>query len=106
MANAGYYRERDYLCADGKAAPKGAFCHKKLCLVATELDHLLAVLDRMLERDDCFWVKYSPDAKAGMFLARVVLTDAKAVGTTWRELKADPKLMCSIQDDDFANLFR
>jgi hypothetical protein len=28
------------------------------------------------------------------------------VGTTWRELKPHPRLMCTIQDDDFALLFR
>jgi len=101
-----WYEERGYLCRDGDAAAKGAWCNKKLCLVATDLAHLVSVLERIASREDCFFVKYAPTAKDGMHLGRAFLTDARAVGALWRELKADTKLMCAVQDDDWTVVFR
>ena len=74
--------------------------------MATDRNYLVSVLDTLLARDDCFWVKYSPIAKDGMYLGRAFLTNPTAVGVAWRKYKEDPKLMCSIQDDDFAHAFR
>ena len=100
-----FYEENGFLCADGKAS--GAHpCQKKLCFVATNKAYLVSVLEQLLERDDCFWVKYSPDPRDGMHLGRAFFTDPRVVGALWRDYKRDPKLFCSVQDDDFVRLFR
>jgi hypothetical protein len=41
-----------------------------------------------------------------MHLGRVFLCDETRVALLWRKLRSDPKLMCSIQDDDFTGPFR
>jgi hypothetical protein len=101
----GFYEENGFLCADGKAMKEHP-CQKKLCLVATDEAYLVSVLEKMLERDDCFWVKYSPKPRDGMYLGRVFLTDPRQIGELWKTFKRDDKLLCSVQDDDFILTFR
>ena len=81
-------------------------CNKKLCVVATDLEYLAALMHQLAERDDCFAVKYSSSPRDGMYLGRCFLTSDEAIGRLTNELKADPKLMVSLQDDDFFNPFR
>lgn len=100
-----FYEQKGFICADGKASTRHP-CQKKLCFVATDKAYLIAFLERLLERDDCFWVKYSPESHDGMYLGRAFLTDPRAVGEVWRDTKHDPKLFCSVQDDDFVLTFR
>jgi hypothetical protein len=106
MGSMTFHEDRGYMCADGPATAKGYFCNKKLCIVATDLAYLTALLEAMLRRDDCFFVKYSPTPKDGMHLGRIFLTTPAAVGALWKQFKDDPKLMCSIQDDDFTSAYR
>lgn len=103
-----FYEERGYLCADGKASkdPGRYPCQKKLCITATDVSYLVTVLERLAEREDCYWVKYDPKGKDGMHLGRAFMTSPRAVGTLWAEFKRDPKLLCSVQDDDFIDAFR
>jgi len=101
----GFYEENGFLCADGKASGQHP-CQKKLCLVATDRDYLVSVLEKVLERDDCFWVKYAPEPVSGMYLGRVFLTAPGEIGELWKAFKKDRKLLCSVQDDDFIALFR
>ena len=84
----------------------GRFVNKKLCLVATNKALLVGVLYELSERETCFYVKYSREPRDGMYLGRCFMTDVFAPGRAWRALKSHPRLMCSIQDDDFARLFR
>lgn len=105
-ADATFYEENGFLCANGPAYEAGAYCTKKLCLVATDRDYLLGVLERFLARADCFFVKYSPAPRDAMFLGRIFLTRADEIGKAWRELKRDQKLLCSVQDDDFTLAYR
>lgn len=96
-----------FLEADGPAAGEGAeHCNKKLCFVATDLDALVRILDEMLERPDCYYVKYSTEARDGMYLGRVFLTDERAIGELWGRFKNSSRVFCSIQDDDFTMRFR
>jgi len=101
-----FHDEGGFSCADGPATGKGYFCNKKLCIVATDLTYLISLLEHVLERDDCFFVKYSRQPKDGMHLGRVFLTTPAAIGALWKQFKKDPKLMCSIQDDDFTAAYR
>jgi hypothetical protein len=51
-------------------------------------------------------VKYSVVPRDGMYLGRCFLTSDAAAGRLCAEYKAHPKLMTSIQDDDFFNTYR
>ena len=101
-----FYDDSGYQCAKGPAFDKGHYCQKKLCLVATDRDYLVRVLEEFLARDDCYYVKYSPEPRDGMHLGRIFLTDVREVGAAWSRLKKDPKLFCSIQDDDLTIGYR
>ncbi len=97
----GRFRERH-----GRAAGAARFCNKKLCLVATDQAYLVQLLLELSDRSDCYYVKYTPAPRDGMYLGRVFLLDERAVGELWAHLKRDDKVLCSIQDDDFVNAFR
>jgi hypothetical protein len=101
-----FYEVDDYRCACGPAYAKGYYCQKKLCFVATDCAYLVTVLETLLARDDCYWAKYSRTAKDGMHLGRVFMINPTVVGELWQKYKNDPKLMCSIQDDDFVYWLR
>lgn len=103
-----FERRGAYMTRDGAAARAGArdSCNKKLCLVATDKVLLVEWLYEVSNRDDCFFVKYSIEPKDGMFLGRVFLTDAERLGDLWAATKGHPRLMCTLQDDDFTILFR
>lgn len=95
-----------YMCRQGAAPSGGPRCNKKLCLTATDKPFLIRLLHDLSLRDDCVFVKYSIAPRDGMYLGRCFLTDEFRIGALWRELKAHPKLMCSVQDDDFTLQFR
>lgn len=97
----------EFMARDGPAEARGEQgCNKKLCFVATDKDFLVELLTELSERDDCWAVKHSIEPRDGMYLGRCFMTDARTVGQLWDEYKRHPRLMCSIQDDDFADLFR
>ena len=83
-----------------------AHLNKKLCLVATDKELLVETLFELSERPDCYFVKYSIQPKDGMYLGRCFLTDEVALGRLWQELKCHPRLMCTVQDDDFTESYR
>ena len=102
-----FYEENGYKCLNGRAYVEGGpYCHTKLCLVATDLAHLIRTLETLAAREDCFWVKYGPEPREGMYLGRAFFTEAATVGALWAAFKRDPKLFCSMQDDDFALAYR
>jgi hypothetical protein len=82
------------------------YCQKKLCFVATDQQLLAEVLGQLAARPDCFYVKYSLGSRDRMYLGRCFLMDEREVGAVWAEYKGHPRLMCSVQDDDFTRLFR
>jgi hypothetical protein len=85
---------------------EGRYCNKKLCFVATDQALLADVLRQLAERPDCNYVKYSVWHLDGMFLGRCFLMDEQEVGRLWAEFKSHPRLMCTVQDDDFTAAFR
>jgi hypothetical protein len=102
-----FYEENGYQCLNGRAyAEGGRYCHTKLCLVATDLAYLVRTLEALAARGDCFWVKHSHEPRDGMYLGRAFFTEARAVGELWAGFKRDPKLFCSMQDDDVALAYR
>jgi hypothetical protein len=107
--NDGFYRSQSgaFLCKWGPAKARDERCvNKKMCLVATDQQLLADVLAELARREDCYFVKYSVEPKEGMYLGRCFLTDASELGRLWAELKDHPRLMCTLQDDDFTRAFR
>jgi hypothetical protein len=97
-----FYNVRQYRAARGPMYnDDGDSPRYKLCVVATDLDYLLAFLTRSVSRPDGYYVKYSEQAKDGMYLGRVFLAPAKGLGELWAEIKNDDKLLASVQDDHF-----
>lgn len=105
---ADFVRKGAFLMRDGAARRAGAAdCpNKKLCLSATDRPFLVGLLREISDRPDCFFVKCSVEPRDGMFLGRVFLMDQQALARLWAELKSHPKLLCSLQDDDFTLPFR
>jgi hypothetical protein len=101
-----FHAEGKYIGRDGPAAARGRYSNKKLCFVATDLAHLVKVLTELSDDEGCFWVKYSPEPRDGMYLGRCFMDDERRVGELWARFKTDPKLLCSVQDDDFTAPFR
>ena len=82
------------------------FCQKKLCFVATDQLLLAEVLGQLAERPDCFYVKYSVRERDRMYLGRCFMVGEQEVGEMWAEYKMHPRMMCSVQDDEFTRRFR
>jgi hypothetical protein len=82
------------------------FCQKKLCFVATDQSLLAGVLGELADRADCVYAKYSARPRDGMYLGRCFLLDEQQVGALWAKYKVHPRMMCSVQDDDFTLQFR
>jgi hypothetical protein len=97
-----FYDVRQYRAARGPMFDEeGDSPRYKLCVVATDLDYLLDFLTRSVSRPDGYYVKYSEEAKDGMYLGRVFMGTEAAVGQLWAEVKDDDKLLASVQDDHF-----
>ena len=103
-----FVRMSTFLTRDGAAKRAGAAScpNKKVCLSATDRGFLMGLLHQLSERPACFFVKLSAEPRDGMFLGRVSLMDEQALGRLWAELKPHPRLLCSLQDDDFTLPFR
>lgn len=84
----------------------GTYCKHKLCFATTDLDALIALLEELGEREDCFYAKYSTEPHAGMFLGRLFLTDEDAVGALWQQYKQRAPFYCTVQDDAWTLRFR
>src|SRR5450432_376636 len=80
--------------------------NKKLCFTATDKAHLVRLLYELSERPDCWFVKYSIEPRDGMYLGRAFFTEEQTVGKLWNDHAFDPKVFCSVQDDDWTAAFR
>jgi hypothetical protein len=95
-----------FMARHGGAGPSAARSNKKVCVVATDKRFLVELLYEWSKRSDCYYVKYSVAPRDGMYLGRCFLTSDEAAGRLCREYKGHPKLMVTIQDDDFFNAYR
>jgi hypothetical protein len=80
--------------------------NKKLCFTATDREALIRELDALAGRPECFFVKYSIAPRDGMYLGRAFFTDANLLGKLWTSYRSHPRLMCSVQDDDWTLQYR
>lgn len=97
----GSFRSRD-----GAAGRSRAFSQKKLCFVATDKPFLIALLYELSLRDNCAFVKYSIRPRDGMYLGRCFLTTDDDAGRLCQSYKAHPKLLVTLQDDAFFDVYR
>ncbi len=86
--------------------PDVPYSNKKLCFVATDQVLLATLLRELSDREDCYFVKFTTAPKDGMYLGRCFLLTDTAVGELWQHYKVHPRLMCTVQDDDFTSTFR
>jgi hypothetical protein len=89
-----------------KDAPEEQRLNMKLCLTATDQELLAEVLFELSDHPRCRAVKFSVEPKDGMYLGRAFINDADELGRLWQKYKRHPRLMCSIQDDDFTMQYR
>jgi hypothetical protein len=91
----------------GPAHEKGAaYCHAKLCFVATDQEVLRKTLLELSLEPDCFFVKYDTNPRDGMYRGRCFFMTPEKIGKTWAFYKGHPKLICSVQDDEFTGSWR
>lgn len=55
-----------------------SYSNIKLCFTATDQDLLKEILTKLCKRQDAFFVKYSKQPRAGMYLGRCFLTTDEA----------------------------
>jgi hypothetical protein len=90
----------------GALAPGAAFSQRKVCFAATDVGFLADFLYELSLRPDCHYVKYSVIPRDGMHLGRCFLQTDRAAGELCQQLKQHPKLLVTVQDDDFFAPFR
>jgi hypothetical protein len=95
-----------FMSRDGAAGRSATRSEKKICFVATDKGFLVSLLHGLSMREDCCYVKYSVSARDGMYLGRCFLTSDAAAGRLCQEYKLHPKLMVTIQDDEFFEAYR
>jgi hypothetical protein len=96
----------NFMSRYGGAGQAAVRSEKKICFVATDQAFLIDLLYELSLREDCCSVKYSVKPRDGMYLGRCFLTSDSAAGRLCAEYKTHPKLMVSLQDDDFFNAYR
>jgi hypothetical protein len=82
------------------------YSQRKLCIVATDVRFLADFLYELSLRSDCHYVKFSLAPRDGMHLGRCFLATDQAAGELCQQLKSHPKLLVTVQDDDFFAAFR
>jgi hypothetical protein len=96
-------RNGSFMAKDGPArTPDAAYCNKKICFAATDIQFLAELLHELSEHPKAYFVKFSTKPRDGMFLGRCFFIDKESVGVTWAKYKGHPKVFCNIQDDDFS----
>lgn len=90
----------------GPVGEGNPFSQKKVCLVATDQEYLVRFLYELSLREDCYYVKYSTRPRDGMYLGRCFLETDEDAAMLCQDLKAHPKFLVSLQDDDFFATFR
>lgn len=91
---------------DGAQGEGATYSQRKLCFAATDVAFLAEFLYELSLRPDCHYVKYSIAPRDGMHLGRCFLATDQAAGELCQELKLHPKLLVTLQDDDFFATFR
>lgn len=107
MVESNFQLKGSFLVKDGAArSTTDNYCNKKLCFVATDKVFLMKLLLELSTLEFCYFVKLTAEPRDGMYLGRCFFTTDDYIGSYWAKFKAHPKVMCNIQDDDFADSYR
>jgi len=102
-----FYSKGSFLCIDGPAKNAGRdHSNMKVCFTCRSGDLLRALLKQVAQDEECYWVKMSAKPRDGMFLGRCFFTTKERAASLWAKYKTHPRLMVTLQDDDFASKFR
>jgi hypothetical protein len=102
-----FYQHGSFICIDGPAKKAGGnHSNMKVCFSCTDIEFLRSLLIKVGQDKECYWVKMSTNPRDGMYLGRCFFTESKHAANLWAKYKAHPKLMASLQDDDFVSNFR
>ena len=102
-----FYQHGSFLCLDGPAKRAGrAKANVKVCLTCRDHDFLQRLITKIAKDNECYWVKMSTKPRDGMFLGRCFFTTKEHAAQLWAKYKGHPRLMVTLQDDDFASAFR
>jgi hypothetical protein len=102
-----FYTHGSFLCMDGPAKKLGLkFANVKVCITCRDSNFLQSLLLKISQDKECYWVKMSTKARDGMFLGRCFFTTKNHAGLIWAKYKMHPRLMVTLQDDDFTSAFR
>lgn len=105
--SATFEKQGPFLVRNGKSRERSEIhSNKKLCFVSNDKDFLQNLLADISKLGECYFVKLTDCPRDGMYLGRCFFVDEDTVGKMWAKYKQHPKLMCSVQDDDFCNKFR
>ena len=81
--------------------------HRRVdCIVSTDKEFLMNFLLQLSDMEECCFFKISDKQRDSMYLARCFFTTDDVVGRQWRRLRSHPKLICSIQEDEFVKFYR
>jgi hypothetical protein len=102
-----FYSQGTFLCIDGPAKKAGReHSEVKVCITCRDDELLRQLIAKVAEDEECYWVKMSTKARDGMFLGRCFFTTKEYAGRFWARYKSHPRLMVTLQDDDFASGYR
>ncbi len=105
--NQEFYQYESFLCLDGPAKKAGLkHSNMKVCFTTKDSEFLKKLLIRIAQDEHCYWVKLSTKSRDGMFLGRSFFTTKEKAGETWAKYKMHPRLMVTLQDDDFSSAYR
>ena len=80
--------------------------HLKLCITTRNQEVLVQELLEVSRLPHCFAVKFSTQAKEGMYLGRTYILGDEENGRLWQKFKRHPHFYCSLQDDGYTARFR
>ena len=102
-----FYTDGSFLCLDGPAKRVGReYANTKVCFTCCDSDFLKVLLAKVAKGEECYWVKMSAKPRGGMYLGRCFFTTKEQAAQLWAKYKNHPRMMVTLQDDDFASAFR
>lgn len=102
-----FYHDGSFLCLDGPARKAGRdHANVKVCFTCRDSEFLKRLIGNVAQDKECYWVKMSTKPRDGMFLGRCFFTTKECAAQLWAKYKNHPRLMVTLQDDDFISGFR
>lgn len=102
-----FYQLGSFLCIDGPAKKAGKkHSEMKVCFTCRDSNLLKTLLEKIVQDEECYWVKMSTKDRDGMFLGRCFFTSSDRAARLWAKYKTHPRFMVTLQDDEFALAYR